>query len=264
MKIITIANRKGGVCKTTLAVHLGTWIARQGRPTLLVDLDTQGSVAHFLGLEPANDLFELFQAVINFRPDRRPAIKTFLAPVLGYEDLVVVRGWDRSTILEAELRREDVAAPAAILREALSPFRQIAGICVVLDTGPYAGKVQEAALAVSDYVIVPGIPEAATEAGVLDIGRRLKEIGRKITAIVPTKFVVGAREHLQTIADWQQTLGPIVYYSPREKLVGLPRRVVWGELVRHGRPIWDVAPKDPAAREMEILVRRITYDTALE
>ncbi len=135
---------------------------------------------------------------------------------------------------------------------------------MVLDTGPYAGKVQEAALAVSDYVIVPGIPEAATEAGVVDIGRRLKELGRKITAIVPTKFVVGAREHLQTIADWQKTLGAIVYYSPREKLVGLPRRVVWGELVRHGRPIWDVAPKDPAAREMEVLVRRIAYDTALE
>ena len=39
-----------------------------------------------------------------------------------------------------------MAAPPAILREALSPFRQIAGLCVVLDTGPYAGKVQEAAV----------------------------------------------------------------------------------------------------------------------
>ena len=37
--IIAVANNKGGVCKTTLAVHLGTFLARQGRRVVLVDLD---------------------------------------------------------------------------------------------------------------------------------------------------------------------------------------------------------------------------------
>lgn len=262
--IIAIANRKGGVCKTTLAVHLATWLARQGRPVALLDLDTQGSVAYFLGLEPANDVAELFRAVLDLRPDRRPPLSSFLTAVPGYEDLAVIRGGERSTELEAELRRPEAGPPGQVLRQVLAPLCSVRGICIVLDTGPYAGKVQEAALAVSDYVVVPGIPEAATEAGVLDIARRLKEIGRHITAIVPTKFVRGAREHLETIRDWRQVLGPIVYYEPKEQLYGLPRRVVWGELVRHGRPIWDIAPRDPAAREMEMVVRRIAYDTQVE
>lgn len=262
--IIAIANRKGGVGKTTLAVHLATWLSRQGRPVALIDLDTQGSVAYFLGLEPANDVAELFRAVLDLRPDRRPPLRAFLTPVPGYGEMAVIRGWDRSTALEADLRRPEVGPPGMALREILAPLLSVKGLCIVLDTGPYAGKVQEAALAVSDYVLVPGIPEAATEAGVLDIARRLKELGRRITAIVPTKFVQGAREHMQTIRDWREALGPIVYYEPREHLYGLPRRVVWGEIVRHGRPIWDIAPKDPAAREMETVVRRIAYDTQIE
>ena len=48
--IVAIANNKGGVAKTTIAVHFATWLARQGKKVLLVDLDTQGSVARFLGL----------------------------------------------------------------------------------------------------------------------------------------------------------------------------------------------------------------------
>ena len=262
--IIAVANNKGGVCKTTLAVHLGTFLARQGRRVVLVDLDTQGSVARFLGLDPADDLAELLQAVLHLRADRRPPLASFLTPVAGYGSLAVIRGWSRTAVLEAELRQPGVPGAGEVLREALAALVQVPRLVVVLDTGPYAGKVQEAALAAADHVVVPGIPEAATEAGVLDIARRLKEVGRGITAVIPTKFITGAREHLRTIRDWRQALGAIVYYNPRERLFGLPRRVVWGELVRYGRPIWELAPQHPAAQEMAAVLRRVLYDTALE
>jgi len=44
-----------------------------------------------------------------------------------------------------------------VLREALSPLLGMARVSVVLDSGPYAGKVQEAALAGSSYLIVPSV-----------------------------------------------------------------------------------------------------------
>ena len=64
-RIITIANQKGGVGKTTTAVSLGGLLAQQGRRVLLVDLDPQGSMSCYFGLNPEaaeHSVYSLFQA----------------------------------------------------------------------------------------------------------------------------------------------------------------------------------------------------------
>ncbi len=50
--IIVIANQKGGVGKTTTCVTVATGMAELGYPTVLVDADSQGNAAQFLGLDP--------------------------------------------------------------------------------------------------------------------------------------------------------------------------------------------------------------------
>ncbi len=263
MHIFSVANHKGGVSKTTLAVHLATWLSLQGKRVLLIDLDTQGSVATFLGLEKSDDLAELALSVVNIRPDRRAPLKSFLCAVPGYKDLVVIRGWQRSTTLEVVLQQPGAPTALEVLQEVLAPLSGTADLCVVLDTGPYGGVLQRAAVTLADHVLVPAIPERASEAGMLDIARRLAEVNRRITGVIPTRFNVVTREHQSTIQVWQDTLGPVVYYNRREGLVGLPNRIIWGELVRYGRPVWDVAPKDDAAREMELVLRKVAYDAEI-
>jgi cellulose biosynthesis protein BcsQ len=263
MHVVTVANQKGGTGKTTLAIHLASWLAQAGRPVVLVDLDTQGSVARFLGLDKVDDVAELLSATLILRADRRPSLSSFLCPVPGYQNLVVIRGWERSAELDRDLGRPDVRPAGEVLADALAPLRELPSLLVVIDTGPYAGLLQEAALSIADHVIVPGKPEAASEDGILDIARRLKAAGRGITAVVPTLWVAAAKEHRATIEDWRRTLGPAVYYDPKSRLWGLPRRVIWGEIVRYGRPIWDLAPNDVAAHEMKAVLERVAYDAKI-
>ena len=101
--IITIANHKGGTGKTTIATHLATWLARNGKRTVLVDLDTQGSTAVFLGIQPKDDVAQPLRAVFFFEPHLRPPITSFLTPVPRYDDLVLIRAWRRSGQVETDL-----------------------------------------------------------------------------------------------------------------------------------------------------------------
>ncbi len=273
--IIGFANEKGGVGKTTLAIHTATWLACQGHRVVLMDLDTQGGISHFLGEEPADDVAELLRAVLFLREDRRPPIASFLTPfpLREYSNLVLLRGYTDSGEVEAELRRPSRPRPGTVLAEALRPL--IArGVIVVVDTGPYAGKLQEAVLEAADHILVPGIPEGATEAGILKIGQHLRRLNRTITGVIPTRIVVTSRKHRKTIADWRQAggLGPLVYYDPPRGLVGLPQRVVWGQLYRTAKPIWDVTPEevevsrkdlDTARREMVAVLNRLAFDVGL-
>jgi cellulose biosynthesis protein BcsQ len=85
-------------------------------------------------------------------------------------------------------------------------------------------------LEAADHIVAPGVPEGATEAGILKIGQHLHSLERTITGLVPTRIVTTSKKHRQTIADWKRAngLGALVYHDPPRGLVGLPQRVVYG------------------------------------
>ena len=192
--IISFCNEKGGVGKTTLAIHTATWLARQGKRVVLMDLDTQGGVAHFLGVKSADDVAELLRSVSFLRDDRRLAITSYLFPCPAYSNLALIRGYDDTGEVEADLWQPGRPRPGAVLAEALAPLIG-EGVVVVVDTGPYAGKLQQAVLEAADYVFVPGIPEGATEAGILKIGQHLHDLGRTITGLIPTRVITTSKKH---------------------------------------------------------------------
>jgi len=100
--IIVVANSKGGVGKSTLAVHLATWLSEQGRSVILADCDAQHSSSEWIA-EPAPDI----RAIKLDNPDKILDI----LPALAHEaDFVVADGPGSNTeISRALLLRADLA-----------------------------------------------------------------------------------------------------------------------------------------------------------
>ena len=136
--VVAVANLKGGVGKTTTAVHLAAGLARRGRETLLVDLDAQGSATAHL-LEPGSagpGVVEVLRGEASVREALRPTDTEALS----------VLPWSG----EPEAVDAFPASPDA-LRRALAGTRGV----VVVDTPPHMGASTVAALAGADWILVP-------------------------------------------------------------------------------------------------------------
>ncbi len=143
MKIIVVANAKGGIGKTTTAVSLGAAMAAAGLRTLLVDLDSQGHVAVSLGLERTDGLY---QFIANGAP--APAV---IVPS-GRDNLDVLPG-DKSTAgLKLALAGMDYREQ--ILAQALKPLAALYDVAI-LDCGPTLDILNVNAIHAGEQFLLP-------------------------------------------------------------------------------------------------------------
>lgn len=144
--IIAIANEKGGVGKTTMAINLAEGFSRyHGQRTLLIDLDTQGSAADYLfeAHDSGRALFEMFETA--FDPDI--ALPPLLKP-LGSFDFIA--GGSKLSLLNQQTQ----GIPMLRLQRALSG-RPFPHDVILLDTPPSLGTLTMNALVAADWVIIP-------------------------------------------------------------------------------------------------------------
>lgn len=239
MTIITVANQKGGVAKTTTAVTIAAGLAELGHSVTLIDCDPQGNCAEFLGLDPFAGLYNLLitNAGINTFPTPLPNLRLI--------------GGDVSTVdVETLLRTSTRMSPTTALKSVLA---NIAGI-VVIDTAPSLSSVQLAALYAADWLLIPTTPEYASETGrvkMVDTVGYIQSMGGKLEllGILPT-MVKRTIEHRQTIIELRSEF-PGLILPPVRSLIAL------GEAPRAGQPIWSYAPDSDAAADYGAVLNSI-------
>src|SRR3954454_19423005 len=210
MKIVAIANQKGGVGKTTTAVNLGAALAEIGHRILIIDLDPQANATSSFGLQAVEQtsLYEplLGGASITERifPTEREAL--FIVPAdldLAGAEVEIARMPDHLTRLAHALQ---------VLRDDQT-FDYI-----FLDCPPSLGILMTNALAAADEILTPIQCEFFALEGLVKIVRVVEQVRDsganaqiEIKGIIMTMFDARTNLSSQVVADVREHFGQRVY-----------------------------------------------------
>jgi chromosome partitioning protein len=246
MRKIAISLSKGGCAKTTTAVHLAHGLAMQGSRVLLVDTDTQGQCASFLGVKPEAGLAELVAG----------SVKPEEAAFQARENLWLLAGGRGLAGVKIQIARQELGGEKTLL-EALEPLDGHYDY-LLLDTAPGWDSLTIAALFCAKEVLAPVSLEVASVLGLLEFKKSLEAVEKyhkrlSLKYVLPT-FMDGRVKKSEEIlsqlkAHFGELLCDPIHYSVR-----------LSEAPGYGQTAFEYAPDSPGAEDYQKLTRRIKKD----
>jgi chromosome partitioning protein len=234
MRVLAVANQKGGVGKTTTAINLGTALAAIGERVLIIDLDPQGNASTGLGIDRRNRSRSTYD-VLTGEATLRESILTTSVPRLHIAPSTL-------DLAGLELEISSARDRAVRLRNALGRLNdgQPHGddyTYVLVDCPPSLNLLTVNAMAASDAVLVPLQCEFFALEGLSQLLKTVDQVKEllnprlSIHGIVLTMF--DARNNLsnQVVADVREFMGSKVYDTI------IPRNVRISEAPSYGKPV---------------------------
>ncbi|MGL4729772.1 MAG: ParA family protein [Bosea sp. (in: a-proteobacteria)] len=227
-RILSLANQKGGVGKTTTAINLGTALAAIGETVLIIDLDPQGNASTGLGIDRKNRRSSTYHVMVG-ESELSSVVQATAVPNLSIAPSTL-------DLLGVEL--EIAAAPdrAIKLKRAIASLGNLYSY-VLIDCPPSLNLITINALAASDAVLVPLQCEFFALEGLSQLIKTVEQVRMSLNARLVIQGVVltmfDPRNNLsnQVVADVRSFMGDKVYQTV------IPRNVRVSEAPSYGKPV---------------------------
>jgi len=223
--VISFANQKGGVAKTTSTLNLAVALSELGNRVLCIDLDPQGNLTMSQGIDPDKVELSMYNVLVDDLP---------ISEIIAHREIDIA-------VASLDLAGAEIAMSTKIGRERSleKALREVHGdydyICI--DTPPSLGLLTINALTASNKVIIPVQCEYLSMRGLVQLQSTLKMIQEnlnpnvQIEGILPTMFDSRTLHAREAVSILEENFGDLVFKSRIRKAVKFAEAPVRGASV---------------------------------
>jgi chromosome partitioning protein len=245
-EIITIANQKGGVGKTTTTINLAASLAKKGKKVLIIDADPQTNATTSLGFNRNDYEYNVYHVLIGIKKISEVILKTKIKNLDMVPANIGLVGVEKEFYNSRKKNRE------LLLKKALEPVNSKYDY-ILIDSPPALGPITINALGAADSVIIPIQCEFFALEGLAQLLNTInllkKSINPKLTikGFLPTMYSGQNNLSKQVLDDLSHHFKDKLFLDKKNDFIIVPRNVKVAESPSFGKPVIEYAKKSKGA-----------------
>ncbi len=251
MKVIAIANQKGGVGKTTTSVNLSACLAELDKKVLLIDLDPQGNSTSGFGFDKTKIKQSVYNMLVNDIPAESLILKTQIDNLMLLPATIQLAG--------AEIELVSIMSRETKLKRAVDSIKYDYDY-VIIDCPPSLGLLTINALTAANSVLVPIQCEFYALEGLSQLMNTITLVQKNLNpalsleGVVLTMFDARTNLSIQVVDEVKNHFRHKVYQTI------IPRNVRLSEAPSHGQPVTKYDPKSRGSQVYFDLAKEVIDD----
>lgn len=253
VRVISLANQKGGVGKTTTTINLGACLAELGQRVLVIDIDPQGNTTSGLGIKKVDVAQDIYDVIINEMP-MPDAILHTKRPRLDIVPATI-------QLAGAEIELTSMMARETRLKEAIQTVTDSYDY-ILVDCPPSLGQLSINAFTASNSIIIPVQSEYYALEGLSQLLNTIRLVQKhfnpdlKIEGVLLTMYDARTNLGNQVVNEVRNYFGDHVYHTI------IPRNTRLAEAPSYGLPIIDFDRKSRGATVYLQLAKEVMRNNA--